>query len=173
MISSIFYQNQASKVRAPVKMWIVAIGKIKVAFWRSASQEYAKRLRHFADLQIIEVRDSVVSKKSPAEIQDEEARRLLAALPENAHIVALDASGTAPTSEQFAEFLQDKQRYHADGVAFCIGGPLGFAPAMLQRADTILSLSKMTLPHELARIVLLEQLYRGFSILQGSKYHKG
>lgn len=156
-----------------MKIWIVAIGKIKAAFWRSAAQEYAKRLRHFAELRLIEVKDSVISKKSAAEIQDEEARRLLAALPEKAHIVVLDAGGTAPTSEQFAEFLRDKQHYHADGVAFCIGGPLGFAPAMLQRADTILSLSKMTLPHELARIVLLEQLYRGFSILYGSKYHKG
>ncbi|MFC1638702.1 23S rRNA (pseudouridine(1915)-N(3))-methyltransferase RlmH [Patescibacteria group bacterium] len=154
------------------KLKVLAVGKMKEPFWRGAQEEFVKRLGPAARVEVVEV----AAERLGGSVTDEEAmrresERLVARVPDGAAVVALDKSGVQEPSERFARSLEEIGR---DGTAivFLIGGAAGLHAEVLARADRKLSLSEMTLPHELARVFLLEQLYRATQILQGGKYHR-
>jgi 23S rRNA (pseudouridine1915-N3)-methyltransferase len=149
---------------------LLAVGKLRPAF-RQACDEYLKRLGRWARVSEVEVREA--SRAPTAEVgRAQEAAALLRRLPERATLVALAREGTAWTSEQLAREV-DRWRLAARPVAFVIGGSHGLDPEMLGGAQARWSLGPLTLPHELARVVVSEQLYRAFTILSGDPYHKG
>jgi 23S rRNA (pseudouridine1915-N3)-methyltransferase len=155
-----------------VKLTIVAVGRLKERFWRDAAEEYLTRLKPYADVRVVEVADRDPAKGGEKRALAEEGDDVLKALPEAAHVIALTIDGTQRSSIGFAEALE---RLAVDGrssLAFVIGGSHGLDERVLARAAESLSLGPMTLPHNLARIVFLEQLYRSFKIRRGEPYHK-
>jgi 23S rRNA (pseudouridine1915-N3)-methyltransferase len=148
---------------------LVAVGKLRPAY-REVGDEYLKRLRPYASIQEIEIKEA--SKAPTAVVQRrEEAARLRAKLPGDEFLVALDREGTYLTSEALAHQLK-RWSESPRSLAFLIGGSTGLADDIRQAAAFRWSLGPLTLPHELARIVVLEQLYRAFTILRGVPYHK-
>lgn len=155
-----------------MKILICAIGKLSKDYWRQAEEDYLRRLQHYGHVERRELKDVPTAKRAPAQIQEAETERILQALPAGAFLVALDRRGENMTSTDLAAFLESHRMRGTPSLVFAVGGPFGFSRRLLERADMVLSLSAMTLPHELARIVLLEQLYRAMTILKGEKYHK-
>ena len=151
---------------------IVAVGKLKHDGLRDLCDEYAKRIRGRLHLKIIEVRGAGRREEHAAGAMRHEAKALRRAIPKNARVVCLTRGGRSTTSVELSEHLA---AWKADGrdVACVIGGAFGLEGTLVDEADATLSLSPMTLPHELARAVLLEQLYRADTILHGEPYHKG
>ena len=154
---------------------ILAVGKLKERFFEEGCAEYVKRLARYCILRVREAADEKAPESlSPAQeeqVKDREGKRLLSLLDPRDHVIALTVTGQAYTSEELAErmgALRDQGR----NVSFLIGGSLGLSQEAVNRADEELSLSKLTLPHRLARLVLLEQLYRSFKILNHETYHK-
>ncbi|HEX9581345.1 MAG TPA: 23S rRNA (pseudouridine(1915)-N(3))-methyltransferase RlmH [Gemmatimonadales bacterium] len=150
---------------------VLAVGRLPSGALRDACADYARRLGHHAPVSLREVRAGPAH-ATPDERCRVEGERLLAAVPRGARTVALSRTGRPETSDGLARRLADWQVAATD-VAFLVGGPYGLSPDVLARCDSRLSLSALTLPHELARLVLLEQLYRAGTILQGTPYHKG
>lgn len=154
-----------------MRLSIVAVGRLKEPHYRDAAAEYIKRLGPYSSLSVTEVPDRDVT-RDESRARAEEGDAVLRALPDGAHVIALDVAGRSLDSEGFAAHLA---RLALDGrstVAFVIGGAAGLDAAVLTRADERLSLGPMTLPHQLARVVLLEQLYRAFRINRGEPYHR-
>lgn len=151
---------------------LVAVGRMRDNSLRDACLAYADRIRHHMNFDIIEVRDSGRRDKDAALARAEEGNALLKAVRKGARVVALTRLGKSETSSQFAARLGGWRDRGMD-VAFVIGGAQGLDAEVLARADFQLSLSRMTMPHELARLTLLEQLYRACTILRGEPYHKG
>lgn len=146
------------------------MGRLRPAL-REVCDDYARRLRRYGRLQEIEVREA--GRAPSAEVgRAREAAALLERLPRGARLVALTRSGTAWSSAEVARRL-DRWRSAGGPLAFAVGGSHGLGPEVLQRAEALWSFGPLTLPHELARVVLLEQLYRAFAILEGRPYHKG
>jgi len=154
-----------------VRLRILSVGKPDRGRLAELFEDYVERVRRFT----IEVEVSWVAevraggKFSDAHVREREARALRAALPDRTRAIALSPEGQCLTSEQFAERLA---RWSTPSAAFLVGGPLGLDPALVRGADAVVSLSTMTLPHELARVVLAEQLYRAVTILKRVPYHK-
>ncbi|WP_248929291.1 23S rRNA (pseudouridine(1915)-N(3))-methyltransferase RlmH [Paenibacillus hamazuiensis] len=159
-----------------MQIQIVAVGKLKEAYLVQGIAEYTKRLGPYAKLQIVEVPDEKAPETmSPAEerqVREREGERILAALRPDTFVVALAIDGKALSSEELASRLQELATYGRSQVAFVIGGSLGLAPAVLTRAELKLSFGRMTLPHQLMRLVLVEQVYRAMKIMRGEPYHK-
>ena len=157
-----------------INVTILCVGKLREPFWRDACAEYTKRLGGRA--RVVEVEgEHIPEDASPAYTRaalEREGTRLLARIPKGAATAALCVEGTAWTSEQLASALEDWAIGGAGHAAFRIGSAYGLAPVVKAAARVRLSLSAMTLPHQLARVVLLEQLYRADRILSGGKYHK-
>jgi 23S rRNA (pseudouridine1915-N3)-methyltransferase len=153
-----------------VELRLVAVGKLR-PFYREACDEYVRRLGRYARFREIEVREASRSPSVEAQ-RDEEAVRLGAKLPVGSTVVALTRRGTLWSSAQLAREI-DRWCMAARPVALVIGGSHGLSPQLTARAASCWSLGPLTLPHELARVVVVEQLYRGFTILQGEPYHKG
>ena len=151
---------------------LVAVGRVKDAALREACDAYATRIRRYQRLEIREVREAGRREREAAGARKLEGEALLGAVPPGSHIVALTRGGEAHSSEELAR-LFDRWREQARDVAFLVGGAHGLDAALLDRAHQRLTLSSMTLPHELARLVLLEQVYRALTILRGEPYHKG
>jgi 23S rRNA (pseudouridine1915-N3)-methyltransferase len=154
-----------------VNLTLVAVGKLKERHWRDAADEYLKRLGPYARIRVVEAPDRDVT-ADEERARAAEADGILRALPDGAHVVALDVAGEARSSEALADWLE---RHGVDGrssLTFVIGGAGGLHPRVLARAEERLSLGPMTLPHQLARVVLLEQLYRAFRIIRGEPYHR-
>ncbi|QIN78695.1 23S rRNA (pseudouridine(1915)-N(3))-methyltransferase RlmH [Rubrobacter marinus] len=150
---------------------VLAVGRLK-GWAADGSDDYLKRLRRYFPIEVVEVPEEDLNRRAPAEVLSAEATRLLRRLPEGAHLVVLDRErGRRFSSEDLARHLDDLGLSGNSHVAFVLGGPLGLAPEVLQRADTRLSFGDITLPHALARVVLLEQLYRAAKISRGEKYH--
>lgn len=149
-----------------LKIDIIAVGKLKEAFWRDACSEYLKRLGAYATVQVIEVPDSNPCKEAPAIFAQ------LDSLPPSAQIVVLDIRGKQMSSEQLAETIETWTVGGVSHVVFIIGGSEGVTYEIIQRAHLRLSFGPITLPHNLARVVLLEQIYRAFKISRGEPYHK-
>ncbi len=153
------------------KISIVAVGKLHGAYWRAAQQEYLARLRRYTDVILIEVKDVVGRGMPDAVAMQREGEALLAAAREARHLIALSATGKQMDSPGLADFLR-KQIEVYGSLAFLVGGPVGLSPEVLTACDDALSLSPLTFPHELARVILLEQLYRAATIIGAEKYHK-
>ncbi len=154
---------------------ILAVGKLKDRFFEEGCAEYEKRLSRYCALRVKEAADEKAPEDlSPAQeeqVKDREGKRLLALLDPKDHVIALTVTGKAYTSEELAQRI-GRLRDRGRNVSFLIGGSLGLSKEAVARADEELSLSKLTLPHRLARLVLLEQLYRSFKILNRETYHK-
>jgi 23S rRNA (pseudouridine1915-N3)-methyltransferase len=156
-----------------MKARLLAVGSGMPAWVQQGYGEYAKRLSHWLPLELVEIAPGLRGKgREDARAMGEEARRLLAAVAPGAHVVMLDGRGRALSSEQLASRLEHWRMQGRD-LVFMIGGPDGFAEEVRARADEILSLGPLTLPHPLVRIVLAEQLYRAASQLANHPYHRG
>ncbi|WP_261303369.1 23S rRNA (pseudouridine(1915)-N(3))-methyltransferase RlmH [Paenibacillus andongensis] len=155
---------------------ILTVGKLKERYLVDGIAEYVKRLGPYAKVQMIEVPDEKAPENmSPAEEQQvrvKEGERLLAKLGADVYVVALAIDGEMWTSEQLAGSLDKLATYGRSQVAFVIGGSLGLSSELLRRADIRLSFGRMTLPHQLMRLVLVEQIYRAMRINRGEPYHK-
>lgn len=155
---------------------LLCVGKIKEKFYRDAIAEYEKRLSRYGRLSIIEVADEKTpDHSSDAEelrIKEKEAARLLLHIRDNDYVIALAIDGKAYASEAFAEHLEYLAVNGKSNLVFVIGGSLGLHPSVLSRSDERLSFSAMTFPHQLMRVILLEQLYRSCRIRNHEPYHK-
>jgi len=149
-----------------MKFRFIWIGKTRNASWRSLQEDYLVRLRHFLKCEVTEIRDS-----SPPD-PEIDSKRILDLLNPNAFVTVLDASGNQPSSQQIADLIEEWQSRGLKEVCFVIGGASGLSTAVGRRANHMLSLSFLTFTHEMARVILLEQLYRGYSMLKGFPYQK-
>ena len=155
---------------------LIAMGKLKEKFYLSAAEEYEKRLKGYCDFQLIELPEFRLSENpSTAEIAaglDREAEQILAKIPKGAWFCTLTPEGKLLSSEDFAEKIKDVKLSGKSSICFLIGSSFGISPKIKQLADFKLSMSPMTFPHHLARVMVLEQIYRAEAIQSGSKYHK-
>lgn len=159
-----------------MKIAIVAVGRLKERYIREAADEYLKRLRPYASVNVVEVADEPIPQK-PSEAEEagvmrREGERILGALRQGTYVICLDMRANQLSSEEFSHLLDGLALKGRSDVTFIIGGSLGLAPDVLARADMRLSLSKMTFPHQVVRVILLEQIYRAFKISRGEMYHK-
>lgn len=145
---------------------IICVGKLKEKFWQDAAAEYLKRLGRFAKMNIIELAES----KSDDVAEESEA--IIAHIPKGAFVVALDVGGKSLSSEGLAELIATKGLEGTSHICFIIGGSNGYNDAVRRASDLRLSFSSFTFPHQLMRVILLEQVYRAFKINAGEKYHK-
>ena len=155
---------------------IISVGKLKDAFFEMASDEYLKRLKAFAKVNIIEIKAGVLSdapKDSEiAAVLEKEADEIIKKIPSSAKVVSLCIEGKLYSSEDMAKLLSDTALAGTSHIVFIIGGSYGLSERVKSRSAVRLSMSKMTFPHRLARIMLLEQIYRGYKINSGEAYHK-
>ncbi|MCT4565614.1 MAG: 23S rRNA (pseudouridine(1915)-N(3))-methyltransferase RlmH [Maledivibacter sp.] len=155
---------------------IISVGKIKEKYFKNAISEYSKRLSRYCKLSFIEVPDEKapesLSEIEMENIKDKEGQGILKNIKEGTYVIALDIKGKMMTSEELATKLDTLGIQGKSSIAFIIGGSLGLSKNVLNRADFKLSFSPMTFPHQLMKVVLLEQVYRGFRINRGEPYHK-
>ena len=155
---------------------ILCVGKLKEKFYISASEEYLKRLQRYCKLNLIELKEERLPEDpSPALIEaalSKEADAIRAKLPANCSIVAMCIEGKLRSSTEMAEMIADWGNSSSKNLVFLIGGSFGLHPSIKAQAWNKLSMSPMTFPHHLARVMLLEQIYRSFQIMEGTKYHK-
>lgn len=154
-----------------MKLTVLAVGKIKEKWLKEGCEEYSKRLSRFAKFNLIEVADAP-DNRSAVEARHIEAERILRKLPSTGYKVALDLAGEAPDSLKLAADLNDWFVQGGSEVTIVIGGSNGFAPNVLAKMDTRIRLSNLTFPHQLVRVILLEQLFRSFKISHNEPYHK-
>ena len=154
---------------------IVAVGSIKEKFFKDAVSEYAKRLSRYVKLNIIEVKDektpAMASALEEEKIKEVESERILLKLP-NSYVVALTIDGKKYSSEELAKRMEKYDILSKGNLSFIIGGSLGLHKSIIDRADEKLSFSEMTFPHQLMRVILLEQIYRAYRIRNNEPYHK-
>lgn len=159
-----------------MKITIACVGKIKEKYLTAGIAEYSKRLSRYCTLQILEAADEKTPEGASAAeedaIREKEGDRLLKLIPDNAFVIALAIDGEMLDSVELSERISSLTVRGISHIVFVIGGSLGLSPQVLQRADRKLSFSKMTFPHQLMRMILLEQIYRSFRILHHEPYHK-
>ena len=159
-----------------MKINVYCVGKLKESYWRDAVAEYKKRIEGFAKIELIEVNDyPTPEKSSPAqeeEIKDKEGRKMLEKIKPGDFVVALDLNQKEYTSEEFSTQMEKWLVVGRSSLSFLIGGSLGLSNECKKRADASVSFGKMTFPHQLARVMLLEQIYRAFKIARHEPYHK-
>ena len=154
-----------------MRLLLISVGKIRAKEMSTLVGEYEKRAGRYWPLEVVEVREESARSRTAAEVKAKEGERLLEAVG-GALVVACDERGTMLRSEEFAEWLREEREKAVRDVAFVIGGAYGLSDGVLARADRRMALARWTLPHELARLVLVEQLYRAGTILRGEPYHK-
>ncbi len=154
-----------------MRLVVAVVGKARNPALGEAIRDYETRAARYWPLDVHEVREERAAGASPDRVKEREGERLAERIPPRAHIVACEQSGKSLDSKQFADFLQ-RARVDDRDIAFVIGGAFGLPAEVSARASTRLSLSPWTLPHELARLVLAEQLYRAGTIVRGEPYHK-
>lgn len=159
-----------------MNLTVLSVGKLKEAFFRDACREYQKRLSRFVKLSVIEVPDIKIpenaSPKEEEKVRVSEGKTLLSRIKPSDFVIALCVEGKQKSSEELAAFLSDCALSGKSDLTFIIGGSLGLSDEVKQRADLRLGVSRMTFPHQLFRIMLLEQLYRACKINHGESYHK-
>lgn len=159
-----------------MKITILAVGKIKEAFFRDAIEEYSKRLKRYCKLEILEVADEKVPDNASAHEEDliraKEGGRLQKYIKDGEYVIALAIDGKQYSSEEFAEHVHELGLRGESHLVFLIGGSIGLDKELLKMAHERVSFSKMTFPHQLMRVVLLEQIYRAERIMNGEPYHK-
>ncbi len=155
-----------------MKIAVVAVGKIAYAPFSEAADRYAGRLPHYVPFELKEIPDIKNTRALSSDQQkSQEGAVIMNSLAPSDCVVIMDERGREYTSREFAAFISDKMANLPGRLVFVIGGPYGFSPEVYARANCKISLGKMTLPHELARVVLLEQLYRAMAIMRGEPYH--
>jgi 23S rRNA (pseudouridine1915-N3)-methyltransferase len=159
-----------------VNITIVTIGKLKEKYLKQGIDEYLKRLSIYAKVEVIELPDEKapenLSETEMEQVKEKEGERILGKISDDTHVIALAIEGKMKSSEQLAKDLDQLATYGKSKVAFVIGGSLGLSKAVMKKANDTLSFSKMTFPHQLMRLILLEQVYRAFRINRGEPYHK-
>ena len=159
-----------------MKITILCVGKIKEAFYRQAIDEYAKRLSKYCKLEIVEVADEKTPDKASevleSQIKEKEAERLIDKLKEDSYIFTLEIKGKKYTSESFSETIERLTVQGKSHLTFVIGGSLGLHEKILKLSNQPISFSDMTFPHQLMRVILTEQIYRAFRIMNHEPYHK-
>lgn len=159
-----------------MKITIISVGKIKEKFMRDAAGEYSKRLSKYCKLVFVEIPDKKapenLSIKEETKIKDDEGSGILKRIKDGQYVIAIDMKGRQMTSEDLSKKMDSLALSGKSDLAFVIGGSLGLSADVLQRADFKLSFSKMTFPHQLMKVILLEQIYRAFRILKNEPYHK-
>ncbi|MFA5528344.1 MAG: 23S rRNA (pseudouridine(1915)-N(3))-methyltransferase RlmH [Peptostreptococcales bacterium] len=155
---------------------LITVGKIKEKFLRLGIEEFSKRLSRYCELEQTEVQDEKVpetlSEKEMVLAKDKEGERILAQVKENTFLIPLAIEGKMLSSEELADKLKELTLSGKSHITFVIGGSLGLSEKVLRAADFKLSFSKMTFPHQLMKLILLEQIYRGFKIIKNEPYHK-
>ncbi|MFR5601511.1 MAG: 23S rRNA (pseudouridine(1915)-N(3))-methyltransferase RlmH [Lachnospiraceae bacterium] len=159
-----------------MKITLVTVGKIKERYLEQAIEEYGKRLGRYCKLEIIQVPDEKTPDNASTaleeQIKEKEGERILAKIPDGAYVIALAIEGKMLDSVELADHINKLGISGVSQIVFVIGGSLGLATKVLSRADYKLSFSKMTFPHQLMRVILLEQVYRSYRIISGAPYHK-
>lgn len=159
-----------------MKLRVIAVGALKEKYWRDAVSEYQKRLSAYCHLELIEVKDEKTPDGASAsmerQIREREGKRILDKLRDRSFCIALDIRGNSVSSEAFSAAHEEWERTGKSDLSFVIGGSLGLSASVLTRADYRLSFSKMTFPHQLMRVILLEQIYRSYRIRNHAPYHK-
>ncbi|MDQ7192090.1 23S rRNA (pseudouridine(1915)-N(3))-methyltransferase RlmH [Staphylococcus felis] len=159
-----------------MKITIVAVGKLKEKYWKQAIAEYEKRLSAYTKIDIVEVPDEKapenMSGKEIEQVKAKEGERILAKIKPQSTVITLEIKGKMLGSEELAKELDQRMIQGASDFTFVIGGSNGLHETVLQRSNFALSFSKMTFPHQMMRVVLLEQIYRAFKINRGEAYHK-
>lgn len=156
---------------------ILAVGKLKEKYLKSAISEYSKRLRPYTKLKIVEISDEQapenLSQKELEQVLEVEGEKLLSQIKDLDFVITLEIGGKSLSSEEFSQFLREEIDFGKGGdIVFVIGGSNGLSPRVSERSDYKLSFSKMTFPHQLMRVILLEQIYRAFRIIHNHPYHK-
>lgn len=159
-----------------MKVTVITVGKIKEKYLKDAIAEYSKRLSKYCKLEIIEVADEKTPEQASQAVGDairgKEAERILKYVKEDAYVITLEIQGQMLTSEELADKINHLGIQGKSHITFIIGGSIGLGQAVLRRSDYALSFSKMTFPHQLMRVILLEQIYRSFRIRNNEPYHK-
>ena len=159
-----------------MKITLITVGKIKEKYFVDAIEEYSKRLSRYCKLDILELADEKTpdnaSDAQNEQIKEKEGKRILLSIPENAYVIALAIEGKQLDSVELSEKISKLTVDGNSNIVFLIGGSLGLHHTVLKKADYLLSFSKMTFPHQLMRVVLLEQIYRSFRIMNHEPYHK-
>ncbi len=159
-----------------MKISIICVGKVKEMYFADAVREYNKRMSSFADIMISEVTDEKIpdgiSEAGEQRIQMKEAERIKRCMKERMYTIALDRRGKQYDSLQFSDRINRLMLERQSHIAFLIGGSLGLHPSVVSSADECLSFSKMTFPHQLMRVILMEQIYRAVKIIKNEPYHK-
>ena len=159
-----------------MKITLITVGKIKEKYLRDAVAEYSKRLSRYCKLEIIEVADEKTPDQASETVEEniraKEGERILKYIRDDMYVITLEIGGRMLSSEEFAEKIETLGVQGKSSITFVIGGSIGLGKEVLKRSDYALSFSKMTFPHQLMRVVLLEQVYRGYRIISGEPYHK-
>jgi 23S rRNA (pseudouridine1915-N3)-methyltransferase len=159
-----------------VNIRIVSVGKIKEKYIQDGIKEFSKRLSRYCNLEIIEVEDEKapenLSEKEMEIVKNKEGERILSKIPQNSYVISLVIQGKSLSSEGLAEKIENLMIDGVNDITFVIGGSLGLSNNIIERSNFKLSFSKMTFPHQLMRLILLEQIYRGWRIMKGEPYHK-
>lgn len=159
-----------------MKITIISVGKIKEKYHKEAINEYTKRLSAFCKLKFIEVSDEKapenLSKKEELMVKEKEGERILSKIKKSQYVFALDLDGKQRASEEFSAEINDLQLHGKSDVVFIIGGSLGLSQEVLNHSKQKISFSKMTFPHQMMKVILLEQIYRAYKIMNGEPYHK-
>ena len=155
---------------------IICVGKIKEAFFKDSINEYSKRLNKYCSLSITELQDEKIpnnpSEKEIIIIKDKEGQNILNNIKKDSYIICMDLKGKQFTSEEFSTKIEDISLNKSSTITFIIGGSLGISENVLKFSNELISFSKMTFPHQLFRVILLEQIYRAFKIINNETYHK-
>ena len=159
-----------------MRITLITVGKIKEKYLRDAIAEYSKRLSRYCKLEIVEVADEKTpdqaSEAAEENIRNKEGERILKHIRDDMYVITLEIGGKMLSSEEFADKINSLGVQGKSSIAFVIGGSIGLGQEVLRRSDYALSFSKMTFPHQLMRVILLEQVYRGYRIINGEPYHK-
>ena len=159
-----------------MKIRIIAVGKIKDEYLKIGIEEYVKKLSRYCSIEIVEVKDQpIYNENSIQEIQQvkiKEGKAILSHIKNGEYIIALDLNKKELKSEEFAQFLSAKAEYSGSYITFLIGGSYGLSDEVKQRSDDSISLSKMTFLHGMTRLIILEQIYRAYKIVNNETYHK-
>lgn len=159
-----------------MKITLITVGKIKEKYLKDAISEYTKRLSKYCKLEIFEVADEKTpdhaSETIENQIRSKEGERILKLVKDDAYVITLEIQGKQLTSEEFADKIETLGIQGISHITFVIGGSIGLGQDVLKRSDYALSFSKMTFPHQLMRVILLEQIYRSYRIINGEPYHK-
>ncbi len=155
-----------------MKIEILLLGKTKSSYLQQGIDDYRQRLSRFTTVELVDIKVKKPAARSESEIKADESRLLDRKISDSAYRVALDSRGIQLSSEGFTLLLEGLEQRSIQRLSFIIGGPLGLAEEQLEKADQVLSLSMMTYTHDMVRLLLLEQLYRAYTIKAGTRYHK-